>query len=397
MTADGQRVRERLAAHGLITPDYGPGGGLGSVLVAAAASLGVELRPEAGPEGSEAARRLGLAPTERVCVVLVDGLGHRNLLERSGHAPFLRSLSDRTRVLTSAFPSTTAASMALFGTGCPPGQTGLLGYTIRHPLSGGPANLVSWRDAPDPAWLQRRPTVFEALIAAAVPATAVGPERFAASGLTLAALRGAEYRPAERLSARVDVAVAALRRPGLVYLYWAEVDTVGHRLGCGSAEWGDAVTDLDAELARLVRSVPRGTTVLITADHGMVDPAPALRADLAELPDLRTDVALLTGEPRARHVHLNTGVDPAAAAGRWSERLGGRAVVLTGDQAIDAGLLGPVAGHVRSAVGDLVVLAVGGSTLVDSRTEPASALAMVGAHGSLTPAEVEVPLVVVDG
>jgi hypothetical protein len=387
--AASSTVPARLADAGLVPPDY-EGPSLSGLLPAVADSLGAPV-----PDGPARRAPLGLPEAHRVCVVLVDGLGYENLTERAGHAPFLRSLLNGSAPLSAGYPSTTAASMGSFGTGTGPGRTGLVGYTVRNPVSGGLANMVSW-DGLGPAreW-QREPTVFERLVAHGVTVTTVGPAKFMGSGLTEAALRGGGYRAAESLAQRVDAVLRLLREPGLVYLYWGDVDKTGHHEGAGSWQWGDQLEALDGELRRLVRSLPRGASVVVTADHGMVDVDPARRHDVATTPGLAEGVALVAGEPRALHVHLEPGVDPRAAEARWADVLGGDAVVLTGDDAVAAGLFGPVSAHVRPLIGDLVVAATGRATVVDSRTQTPASLQLVGVHGSLTPAELRVPLLAV--
>src|SRR5690606_39741665 len=89
-----------------------------------------------------------------------------------------------------------------------------------------------------------------------------------------------------------------------------------------SAEWGAALEETDAEIARLARSVPAGTELIVTADHGMVDVDPAARVDLARHEVLARDVEVLGGEPRAPHVYLRAGVDPVRARDAWREVLG---------------------------------------------------------------------------
>jgi hypothetical protein len=388
-TAPSSTVPGRLADAGLVLPDY-DGRSLSGLLPAVADALGV-------PVGDGPARRaeLGLPATHRVCVVLVDGLGYENLTERAGHAPFLRSLLDGSEPLSAGYPSTTAASMGSFGTGTSPGRTGLVGYTVRNPRDGRLANMVSW-DGLGPArdW-QRERTVFEHLDAHGVTVTTVGPGRFMGSGLTEAALRGGGYRAAESLSDRVDAALRLLREPGLVYLYWGDVDKTGHHEGVGSWQWGDQLSTIDGELRRLARSLPRGASVVVTADHGMVDVDRSRRWDVGTTPALAADVALVAGEPRALHVHLTPGADVDAAAARWTDVLGHAAVVLTGDEAVGAGLFGATADHVRPLIGDLVVATAGRATVVDSRTQTPASLTLVGVHGSLTPAELRVPLLAV--
>ncbi len=359
------------------------------VMPAAADALGVDV-----PGGAHARATLGLPTAQRVCVVLVDGLGHLNLAERGGHAPFLRSLLAGSRPLRSTFPSTTATAVAAFGTGCPPGRTGMLGYTVRVPETGRLGNLVSWTDMPPAERWQPHPTVFERLVAAGVRVTSVGPARFHGSGLTGAALRGAAYSPAESLAGRVDAVVRALREPGLTYLYWHDVDKTGHHHGWGSWQWGEALTELDHELGRLARSLPRDTLLVVTADHGMVDVDPARRRDVGTDPVLGAQVAMTGGEPRALHLHLEPGVDPRDVAARWQDTLGGDAVVRTRDDAVAAGWFGAVEPRVLPVVGDVVVAMTGAATVVDSRTQTPASIALVGVHGSLTAREVLVPLLV---
>ncbi|GAA1871746.1 nucleotide pyrophosphatase/phosphodiesterase family protein [Myceligenerans crystallogenes] len=421
---------------GFIAPSYGLDG-LAAVLPAAAGALGHELTTATGLDARAAAEALigagAFGAVTRCVVVVVDGLGTHNLADRGGHAPGLRGLLPGARTLTSSFPSTTSAALATLGTGTSPSRTGLLGYTQRNPATGGLATLVSWREESDPYRrgprmsqpltiepqdLQREPTVFEQLAAAGVGVSTPGPEKFHESGMTVAALRGPRYVVSGRhFSDAVDATVAALRaRDGaerrLVYLYQPAVDKAGHRYGWTSAQWGDALEDTDRELRRLLRGVPRGTLVLITADHGQVATTPDRQYDVAADHVLADGVALLGGEPRALHVYARPGVDPAAVAARWTDRLGGDAVVRLRDDALRAGWFGPVAGpgaevpaHVRDATGDVVVAmtssatdggGTGAATVVDSRLHSPEARAMPGVHGSLTPYEMRVPLLVTE-
>ncbi|WP_309134862.1 alkaline phosphatase family protein [Cellulomonas sp.] len=369
-----------------------PGSGtrsLAHVLPGVVAALGADL-----PGAADARRALALPAVERACVVLVDGLGHLNLAERGGHAPFLRSLLPGSEPLVTTFPSTTATALGTFGTGASPGATGMLGYTVRVPGTGALGNLVSWTDLPDAHAWQTEPTVLEQAVAAGLPVTSIGPARFAGSGLTNAVLRGPAYVAAESLDARVDATVRALRAPGLAYLYWGEVDKAGHHHGWGSWQWGEALGELDAALARLSRSLPRGTLLVITADHGMVDVDPGRRRDLAGDPVLGAGVALTAGEPRALHLHLDPDADAAAVTERWRAELGEDAVVATRDDAVAGGWFGPVSDHVRPVVGDVVVAMTGAATVVDSRTQTPASIALVGVHGSLTAREMLVPLLV---
>jgi hypothetical protein len=369
---------------GLLEPRYDDAG-LAGVLPGVATSLGVP--------GLDQVGSVPMRPARRAVVVLVDGLGYELVRRRGGHAPFLRSLLPAAYRITAGFPSTTATSMGTFGTGQPPGAHGLLGYEVLVPGEDRLLNELSWEDGPDPTAWQTQPTVFERAAADGVAVTSIGPGFFDGSGLTRAALRGGRFRAAGDLSARVDAALAALRaeRRSLVYLYWGELDKVGHVHGCQSYEWGDELEAIDAELGRLVRSVPSDTAVYITADHGMVDAPHALRIDLAHDPELAAGVRHVGGEARALQLYCEDGA-AADVLATWKERVGERAWIRTRQEAVREGWFGPVSEENLPRVGDIIVAMRQNFAIVDSRRARPQLLALLGLHGSLTQEESAVPL-----
>lgn len=369
---------------GLLEPRY-DSAGLAGVLPGVATSLGVP--------GLDGVGSVPMRPARRAVVVLVDGLGYELVRRRGGHAPFLRSLLPAAYRITAGFPSTTATSMGTFGTGQPPGSHGLLGYEVLVPGEDRLFNELSWEDGPDPRTWQTQPTVFERAAADGVAVTSIGPGFFDGSGLTRAALRGGRFRAADTLSARVDAALAALRaeRRSLVYLYWGELDKVGHVHGCQSYEWGDELEAIDAELARLVRSVPSDTSVYITADHGMVDAPHALRIDLAHDAELAAGVRHVGGEARALQLYCEDG-SAADVLATWKERVAERAWIRTKQEAVEQGWFGPVREENLPRVGDIIVAMRQNFAIVDSRRARPQLLALLGLHGSLTEEESAVPL-----
>src|SRR5260221_12558932 len=71
---------------------------------------------------------LQLPPADRVCVLLIDGLGWELLSAHPAAAPFLSELAMTSSPLTAGFPPTTAPSLGPIGTGGPPGHPRLFGY-----------------------------------------------------------------------------------------------------------------------------------------------------------------------------------------------------------------------------------------------------------------------------
>lgn len=337
-----------------------------------------------------------LPEARRAVVVLVDGLGYDLLRQRSGHAPFLRRLLPTARRVPCGFPSTTATSMGSFGTGLPPGVHGLVGFQVLDPATDRLVNELSWEDGPDPFRWQPHDTVFQKAESSGVSVTRVGPGYFDGSGLTNAALRGGRFAAASSLSDRVDATVAALRASArsLVYLYWGELDKIGHVHGCESWQWGDELESIDRSLAALADRVPDDTLVLVTADHGMVDVPFEDRLDLAHEPELMRGVRHLAGEARSLQLHLEAG-EGAPVEAVWRQLVGGRSTILTREQAIDEGWFGQVRSEVVPRIGELIVNMDPGFAVVHSGLMRPEVLRLLGLHGSTSEAELAVPVVVV--
>ncbi|WP_061965567.1 alkaline phosphatase family protein [Demequina aurantiaca] len=386
-------LAQHLGAAGLSLPNYGRKD-LGAVLPAALASVGAG-HVVKGRNAESDRQRLGLPRARHVVVVLLDGLGHLQLDARRGHAPFLRSIE--SGIVTAGYPTTTAASLAMFGTGQPSGRTGMTGYTAMNPDTGKVANLISWENADAPEEWQRQPSLLERAAADGFTITTLGKRRFAGSGLTQAVLRGGQFVGAESLAERIDVALGAARQSGVSYCYWGEIDAAGHRYGWESEQWVAALEDADRELRRLASQLPRGAAMVVTADHGMVDVTDAPRWDAGEHAGLLEGVRLTAGEPRALHLHLNEGADAAGVVERWRNILGKHAAVVTKEDADAGGLFGPILPEVSGRIGDVVVAMSGRATVVDSRTQSERSMALIGVHGSLTPEELQVPLLTASG
>ena len=341
----------------------------------------------------------GLPAASGAVVVLVDGLGATNIQARAGHARFLSSRMARRDVIRTVTPSTTAAAIASFTTGRMPGEHGLVGYRVLDAAHDRLVNqLNGWDAGMVPETWQRAATVFETAAHDGIRSFAVGAARYADSGFTHAVLRGAEYRPAATIADRFAEARELLdREPGaLVYLYVPELDQAAHAHGWESDRWLTILEQLDAELAAFERRMPRGTGLLVTADHGVVDVPPHRHVFVDDRPDLLEGVRHVGGEPRFLSLYFEPDLDPAAreslVAG-WRSAEEHRAWVVPRDEAIDAGLYGPVADEVLPRIGDVIVAARAGIAYYDRREPNRQAESMIGQHGSLSDEETRVPLI----
>jgi hypothetical protein len=364
----------------VVTPAYGRAS-LAEVVPSATAAL-------TGAAGNV----LGLPAASRLVLLLVDGLGRRQLARNAADAPYLSSLPVRT--LTCGVPSTTATSLTSLGVGLPPGEHGVVGYTSRIPGTDRLLNALRWDSAVDAEEWQPHPTALGRAARAGVATTVVNRAAFEGTGLTVASQRGAEYVGADTAGQRLAEATRASgeRSPSLVYAYDSELDATGHREGCLSEAWRHQLATVDAFAQRLREVLPGDATLVVTADHGMVDVAPEHRVDVDTEPDLLDGVALFGGEARFRHLYCRSGaVDDVVQ--QWRERLGDRAVVCTRAEGVTAGWFGPVRPGVEARLGDVLVACMGELAVVAGEQFPHEA-ALVGLHGSLTPEEMYVPLLV---
>ncbi|MEV0064294.1 alkaline phosphatase family protein [Nocardia sp. NPDC050718] len=374
----------------LLTPRYGESS-LADLLPSALACLGVDGETD----------RLGLdLDVDHVCVLLVDGLGAQALAEHADIAPFLSSLPPAT--MTAGFPSTTATSLTTLGTGLPPGEHGIVGYLLRLPEEQRLFNSLRWQlngagpkiDALatfPPERIQPHPTVFQRAAAAGVAAIQVAPGYQDGSGLTRAGWRGGGFRATFSVGDLIDGVLDALGSAPktLVYTYHSELDTTGHARGPASRAWRFELAHVDRIAAELAARLPARSALIVTADHGMVELTE--RIDFDTHPHLSAGVAELAGEPRARHVYTADGAT-ADVADTWADVLGADFLIHTRAAAIEAGWFGPtVTAESAYRIGDLVVAARGDAGVIRSGAEPLQSM-MVGHHGSLTAAELLVPL-----
>lgn len=350
---------------------------LGDVIPAAAAAAGVTL---------ESRTYFNFPPARSVIVVVVDGLGWVPLENRRGHVPTLRSFFSETAVVSTCLPSTTAAALTALTTGCLPAQTRMMGYSVAH--ENAVMNLLQFAPSVHPEAWQTQPTYFERLEGSSLRPIIISDTKFVNSGLTRASMRGAHFHGATSLRERFVLArQLAVKEPSLIYLYWSQIDHAGHQHGLNSAEWLASLEDFDQELGAFLRFVPKDTTVLLTADHGMVDVDE--RIDIAAIPDLARGVRLLAGEGRAVHVHAEPGEGPAVRD-RWREYLGDRSVVLEPGEYPRVFGEGPG----NSILGDAVVFQRDQQVIVDSRHQSAGMIGQKGVHGSFSEAELFVPVMV---
>lgn len=324
-----------------------------------------------------------VAGARTVVVLLVDGLGWDAVTARPDALRELAALEGRA--ITTVVPSTTAAALTSLATGLPPSQHGVLGYRVL--VDGSVLNILSWRTGngrrgPEPFSVQRHPPFLGR------PVPVVTKAEFESTGFTEAHLRGTRFLGWRSVSSLVERCrqLAEAGEP-FVYAYYDGVDAVAHAHGLHDGFYEAELRAADRLVGDLRDALPEDAALVITADHGQVHVGPEGWLGLEPLGDL---VERGSGDGRFRYLHAARSAGPAlleAATGCFASQ----AWVFGREQLLDEAWLGPAPSPAtRRRVGDVVLAARAPVAFVDP--ELLREAGLISAHGSLTAAEMLVPL-----
>ncbi|MEA1049930.1 alkaline phosphatase family protein [Lamprobacter modestohalophilus] len=336
-----------------------------------------------------------------VLLLVIDGLGDDWLRRHSPDGPLARH---RLGSLTSVFPPTTASAITTYLTGDAPQQHAMTGWymwlgelgSVLAVLPGKPRYGGSgYKQAGiDVQQLYRHRSLFACLDTAS---GVISPRAIARSDYNLAHLGPARLYPYKGLSGMFSIIAKTLKRardPTTLYAYWPGLDSIGHEQGIESPR---ALAHLDAieqGLSLLMKRLAgTDTLVLICADHGQLDSAPAQLTEVNAIPDLADCLRIpLCGEPRAAYCYVR--LDQGARFEHLCvDHLGQDFELFRSTDLIDQGLfgLGQPHPHLQERVGDYCLIARDRAVLHQALIGE-KPFQQIGVHGGLSSAELMVPL-----
>lgn len=217
-------------------------------------------------------------PRPITILISIDGF-RPDYLDR-GVTPVLSGLAKEgaRASMRPSFPSKTFPNHYALVTGLRPDRNGIVENNMEDPAIPGVTFKMSNAQAVRDArwWDQGEPIWVAAERAGIVSGTMFWPGSEAA----IRGVRPRLWRPFDQsvpADARVDQVLAWLdlppaERPGLVTLYFDDVDTAGHDFGPDSAEVNAAAAKVDAAMGRLragLKARGLAPNVVVVADHGM--------------------------------------------------------------------------------------------------------------------------------
>jgi hypothetical protein len=336
--------------------------------------------PEAAPAWLPAV----VADADQVVILVLDGLGWEQLQSRRSLAPTLTAMTGNP--ITTVAPSTTASALTSITTGLPPGEHGVIGYRIA--VHGEVLNVLRWSTAAGDAYHSIPPSKLQprAPFLGQRPPVVTRAE-YRRSGFTGAHLDPARFWGYRTIATLVTEVDRLLRESEpFVYAYYDGLDKVAHEYGLrehydAELGWVDQIVD------RLVSRLPHRAALVVTADHGQVEVGDRVVPVAA---DVLTNCSMQSGEARFRWLHARAG--RALALREAAEAHHGEAAwVVSRDDVVGGGWLGPhVSDAALSRLGDVALVARADVAFHDPLdTGPYE---LIGRHGSLTPAEMLVPL-----
>ncbi|MDQ3537959.1 MAG: alkaline phosphatase family protein [Actinomycetota bacterium] len=325
-----------------------------------------------------------LAGASGVVLLVLDGLGWAMLQHQAARLPTLTAMAGGP--ITTVVPSTTAAGLTSLATGAAPAEHGLTGYRIR--VGGEPLNVLRWdKKGPDPAATQPVPP----FLGRTVPV--VTRAEFRNSGFTLAHLRTGTLIGWKTTATLVEHCRGlASDKHRFIYAYYDGIDKVAHEFGLRNAFVPAELAAVDRLVDELLDALPASWALAVTADHGQVhvDAGKAIALDA-----VAAMVDVYGGEGRFRTLYARHGAarDLAQAC---EDRYASAGWIFTRERLFDEGWLGPHASlEVRGRVGDVILAAR--EPIIFSDPGWSQEAAMRSHHGSLTAAEMLVPLVAARG
>lgn len=330
-----------------------------------------------------------VADASAVVVLVLDGLGWRQLEQRANVAPVLNSLAGGP--ISTVAPSTTATALSSIATGLTPAEHGILGY--RMLMRGAVTNMLRWATDEGVRRHDVPPREFQparAFCGQRVPY--VTSQELIGSSFSDAHLFGGVAHGYRALSS-LPVVVSELVRSGatFVHAYYPGVDKIAHERGFG--EFYDAeLACADRMVDDLLNRLPRDAVVLVTADHGQVEVRDRL---LYPSDDLLRLIELQSGEGRMRWMHARPGAEVELFEAACEE-FGGVAWVRRRSEAIAEGWFGPhFPAPMNGRLGDVVIAPFAPVSLFEEADS--GPFNLICRHGSLTEDEVLVPLIAGQG
>ncbi len=352
---------------------------------------------------------------------LIDGFGWKFFEKYQSQFPFLKRFEHEgvASTISSEFPSTTAAHVTSINTGLEVAETGIYEWFYYEPLvdrmiapllfsyAGDHESGTLLQDKYRPTDIFPFETIYQKLSKKGVKSIVFQDETIAHSAYSKSLLAGAEVVPFKHFTGALDQLVELCQKPldapTYFFIYFGDIDAMGHRHGIDSRQFSESVdfcwSSVENRFWQKMSHCPNKIAACFTADHGMcpVDPKTTIllnqvRPELSKMVKKNRAGQPLIPAGSCRDFFLHIEKEYLKEAQHLLDKeLKGVADVVFVEELLSQGFFGSKAPHKRlkERVSDLVVLPYIGESVFWWFENHRFAQHFYAAHGGLTPEEME--------
>ena len=343
-----------------------------------------------------------------VILLVIDGLGYEYLRSKSGSLFFSKNLKEK---ISTVFLATTASGLSTYCCGLLPSEHMITGWKMYLREIGMVTELLSFKTRSGKIPLDSFGfSISDFYKAKSIfaknknPSFAIYPEKMANSSFSKASLFGANILPYKELSdmfSQIEKSLKSTSKRKYIFAYWQEFDAICHKYGTNSKETKKHFLKIENEVKKFIeQNTQKNFTMIITADHGLIDYKKENIINLQEHPTLERTLRLpLCGEARTAFCYVKP--DMKTTFEKYAkEKLGKYCTIKKSSEAVKEGWFGPTTREgneqIWDRVGDYLMIMKGNYIVQDKLLyEPQLAHNFKAAHGGISKEEMYVPLIII--
>ncbi len=326
---------------------------------------------------------------QNVVFLILDGLSDDILCRHLKRDGFIRK--HQRMVISSVFPPTTAAATTSMHSGLYPIEHGWLGWMPYFREFGEAVEIFlnrgfyTHKPFGSPSAAEKLPykTIYQQILEQnhEVEYKQVFPKFVSGGAKTF-----------KEMCCRIAAIDKEAKKPTFVSAYWTSPDHELHEDGVDSAKVSEVIQDIENNLQKLSQCL-QNSIVIITADHGIVNTEPVCLNDYPKLTDCFAVAPSLEG--RAMSFFIKDGKQEYFAS-KFNEIFGDDFILFTHEDFLNSKLLGYGTEHprVKDFIGDYVAVGTGDKCFCYKQDGGLDVEYLAANHAGLTPAEMNVPLIV---
>lgn len=356
-----------------------------------------------------------------VILFLIDGFGWKFFEKFQSKYPFLNRFETGgvASKISAMFPSTTAAHITTINTGKEVAETGIYEWFYYEPIidqmiapllfsyAGDHEGGKLLKDGYLPTEIFPFETVYQKLAKQGSASIVMQQAGIAHSPYSKTLLAGATVIPFTHFADGLDTLASLCQKPfdapTYFFVYLGDIDAMGHRHGIDSSEFSGAVdacwNTIENRFWQKVQTSPNKVAALFTADHGMcpVDPKTTILLNkiCPELTKMvkknkKGQLLMPAGSCRDFFMHIEE-EKLGEALSLLKSKLKGIADVFEVEELLSQNFFGsnPPSKRLRERIGNLVVLPYIPESVFWWFEKHRLEQHFYGAHGGLTPDEIE--------